>query len=499
MRAKEKEKEKEEEHTDSYDVEYSLQSLKGGWKDTKGSYYEVIVKNDVVEITTTRPAGKVIKTRSLVHWDTTESDWIVWGRSGARNQYWLSELSSEFIYWEREGSAAFTWQRVSGPPESECSDSNEPEEEDTVTFEQQVGSHRVRAARGQERRQLRQQLRDQRRAWEEKEYEEGQEEEEEQDEAGQSDLFAEEQDEGEAEEPEQEEDAEEKEEEIKGNGAAEDRAPPDVLTKMTGISERSAASAARRRQAEAVAAAAASEPTALEALMAASAPVTAAAPRYTYQVKKASDDPREVEARLLTALREGGASVDGSAPVCTPAATMAQPAQSSTNLACGIPESCDQPGAYLGHLESVVHSFLGGGGHCQGGDPIVDHEILMGRLVGGQGLPIYPDSTMGSHPPSWAMDPRHVSNMVQEQLEYYFSDNNLFNDSYLKSFMMPEEGWVSLMLVQSFPRMRVLGADLFALRQAAMACNTLEIDGAGLFVRIEDQHRRRRWTPRPYI
>merc|ERR1740121_3587440 len=138
----------------------------------------------------------------------------------------------------------------------------------------------------------------------------------------------------------------------------------------------------------------------------------------------------------------------------------------------------------------MVQSFLGGNAwQQQGGGQIqesVDHELLMGKLEGSQGLPSYPN---------WAVNLQHV----KETLEYYFSDESLCSDSYLKSFMMPEEGWVSLMLVQSFPRMRVLGADLFALRQAAMASRMLEIDGAGLFVRIEDQHRRRRWTPRPYV
>ena len=116
------------EDTDSegYEVEYALRSLRGLWSDTKGSSYKVLVhgSGEIVEIRTTRPSGQTISTRGLVHWDA-KSGWIVWGRSGARSQYWLSELSSDTLLWEREGSKAFSWSRTGG-----VEDFDEEEEED---------------------------------------------------------------------------------------------------------------------------------------------------------------------------------------------------------------------------------------------------------------------------------------------------------------------------------------------------------------------------------
>lgn len=80
-------------------------------------------------------------------------------------------------------------------------------------------------------------------------------------------------------------------------------------------------------------------------------------------------------------------------------------------------------------------------------------------------------------------------------LEHYFSDANLSQDSYLKSLMMPE-GWVSLVVLQSFPPLRVLGADTWAIRQAVVPSKELELDGTACYVRIRDNARRCRWVPR---
>jgi len=96
-------------------VKYCFSSLRGSWRDTIGSNYEVVVDHDdTVEIRTKRPGGRVIVTRGLVHWDSS-GEWIVWGRSGARSQYWLSKLDCKSLLWERTGSASFSWQRTGWP------------------------------------------------------------------------------------------------------------------------------------------------------------------------------------------------------------------------------------------------------------------------------------------------------------------------------------------------------------------------------------------------
>uniref|UniRef100_A0A6U6NP90 HTH La-type RNA-binding domain-containing protein n=1 Tax=Zooxanthella nutricula TaxID=1333877 RepID=A0A6U6NP90_9DINO len=90
----------------------------------------------------------------------------------------------------------------------------------------------------------------------------------------------------------------------------------------------------------------------------------------------------------------------------------------------------------------------------------------------------------------WPVDPA----LVRSQLEYYFSDENLSTDSYLRSFIMPQEGWVSLLLFQEFPRIRSLGADIWALRQVSAESVQLEMDATGMYVRILDLERRRKWA-----
>lgn len=84
---------------------------------------------------------------------------------------------------------------------------------------------------------------------------------------------------------------------------------------------------------------------------------------------------------------------------------------------------------------------------------------------------------------------------IVSTMEYYFSDVNLFGDNYLRDRMMPVEGWVSLLLISSFPRMRTLGADFFAVRQAVSHSSMLELDGTGNYVRIRDEARRKCWLP----
>lgn len=93
--------------------QYSLKSLEGNWRDTKGSVYDVTVFNDTVEVWTTRPTGETLKSRRLIGWDD-ERKWIVWGgRPNTRAyQYWLTELGADRMKWERPSSAPFQWERI---------------------------------------------------------------------------------------------------------------------------------------------------------------------------------------------------------------------------------------------------------------------------------------------------------------------------------------------------------------------------------------------------
>ena len=90
-------------------------SLVGRWGDTKGSLYEVSVDDDSkATIRTTRPHGKVLVTPGLVRTDS-KSGCIIWGRRGSRS-YWLSDLGSRSLKWERQPDPPFVWHRVGECP-----------------------------------------------------------------------------------------------------------------------------------------------------------------------------------------------------------------------------------------------------------------------------------------------------------------------------------------------------------------------------------------------
>jgi len=91
----------------------------------------------------------------------------------------------------------------------------------------------------------------------------------------------------------------------------------------------------------------------------------------------------------------------------------------------------------------------------------------------------------------WAFDLQWVTST----LEWYFSDMNLCGDLYLRSLMMPAEGWVPLVLLQGFPRLQALGVDCVVLGQAAACSASLELDSTACYARIRDRARRAQWLP----
>jgi hypothetical protein len=82
---------------------------------------------------------------------------------------------------------------------------------------------------------------------------------------------------------------------------------------------------------------------------------------------------------------------------------------------------------------------------------------------------------------------------VTAQVEYWFSDENLGRDSYMRS-LMNENGWVYLGTLQDFRRLQQMHVDIWALRFALIPSVALELDGSAQYVRIRDQLRRERWA-----
>mmetsp|Transcript_100824 Transcript_100824/g.256517 ORF Transcript_100824/g.256517 Transcript_100824/m.256517 type:complete len:530 (+) Transcript_100824:86-1675(+) len=513
------EEEEEDGEEEANEVEYSLKSLRGKWKDTKGSTYDVDVEADkTVVIKTTRPTGKVISTRGLVRLDE-KTNWIIWGRSGPRTEYWLSKLDPRSLVWDRDGSAAFEWLRIGEAP-GKSETENEPEEE--------AASENFRQDMTLARAKLRQQFKQKRKETQRKETQqrnaavEKSREEEAWKEEGWSDEFGREDDWKEDEKVAQPGRVK------KANMAATKEEAESTLKKLIGMRECPSAGAGLALQhVEDVEQAspysqASSEHSCTSAPAAvwrdereppSPAPPTphvaaAAASVATGRRGKSTRECSDIEAQLLAALREGGASVDcsagdsgaGSSGAAAAASTDAVRAEATSGIHLGnvdshagillashmqqhgalpqanVPSGCcgtQPPGgqdtAYIQHLQQVVHGFLGGRveGGCCGGHPGVAGQYQMSQV-----------------------DPRHIC----DQLLFYFSDHNLARDAYLRNCMTPNDGWVELWTLHNFQRMRSLGANFFALQQAAAASPEFELDGSGVFLRIRDPQRRAKWV-----
>uniref|UniRef100_A0A0D9XK14 HTH La-type RNA-binding domain-containing protein n=1 Tax=Leersia perrieri TaxID=77586 RepID=A0A0D9XK14_9ORYZ len=64
---------------------------------------------------------------------------------------------------------------------------------------------------------------------------------------------------------------------------------------------------------------------------------------------------------------------------------------------------------------------------------------------------------------------------IRDQIEYYFSENNLCEDLHLK-LLMDENGWVPLELVAGFPRVRALTATLEMVQNSLLSSNVVEVE-----------------------
>nr|ABB47694.1 La domain containing protein [Oryza sativa Japonica Group] len=63
---------------------------------------------------------------------------------------------------------------------------------------------------------------------------------------------------------------------------------------------------------------------------------------------------------------------------------------------------------------------------------------------------------------------------IREQIEYYFSENNLCSDVYLKGWMN-QQGWVPLTLVAGFPRVQALTTDYETVQRSVLSSTEVEL------------------------
>ncbi|KAI9109236.1 hypothetical protein K1719_019859 [Acacia pycnantha] len=69
-----------------------------------------------------------------------------------------------------------------------------------------------------------------------------------------------------------------------------------------------------------------------------------------------------------------------------------------------------------------------------------------------------------------------LPNMIVKQIDYYFSDDNLVKDVFLKS-QMDEQGWVSISLIASFPRVKSLTTDIPWILESLRTSTVVEVQG----------------------
>mmetsp|Transcript_55776 Transcript_55776/g.148630 ORF Transcript_55776/g.148630 Transcript_55776/m.148630 type:complete len:145 (+) Transcript_55776:461-895(+) len=79
-------------------------------------------------------------------------------------------------------------------------------------------------------------------------------------------------------------------------------------------------------------------------------------------------------------------------------------------------------------------------------------------------------------PAGVAVDVRMVKQLVRQQMEYYFSPQNLPSDIYLQS-QMDSDQWVPLSVLCGFPRIRELTQQRAIVVQALQDSQVLELGG----------------------
>uniref|UniRef100_A0A0E0BAY1 HTH La-type RNA-binding domain-containing protein n=1 Tax=Oryza glumipatula TaxID=40148 RepID=A0A0E0BAY1_9ORYZ len=70
---------------------------------------------------------------------------------------------------------------------------------------------------------------------------------------------------------------------------------------------------------------------------------------------------------------------------------------------------------------------------------------------------------------------------IREQIEYYFSENNLCSDVHLKGWMN-QQGWVPLTLVAGFPRVQALTTDYEIVQRSLLSSTEVELQRLPILV-----------------
>jgi len=103
------------------EAENTLRRLCGQWRDQMGSIYQLrLDKEGILELRTTRPRGKTMRTRGLIRIEWSgDHGRVVWGRPGARTVFTIGKLDDTSLVWQSGSSKPFNWDRVDEAGEEE--------------------------------------------------------------------------------------------------------------------------------------------------------------------------------------------------------------------------------------------------------------------------------------------------------------------------------------------------------------------------------------------
>ncbi|KAI3464796.1 hypothetical protein Pfo_021459 [Paulownia fortunei] len=88
-------------------------------------------------------------------------------------------------------------------------------------------------------------------------------------------------------------------------------------------------------------------------------------------------------------------------------------------------------------------------------------------------MPIVPPPPPMVFPPA---NENTLANMIVKQIDYYFSDDNLVKDNFLRS-KMDDHGWVPITLIASFRRVHQLTKDIQVILESLRYSNVVEVQG----------------------
>ncbi|KAL3157004.1 hypothetical protein ABBQ38_001257 [Trebouxia sp. C0009 RCD-2024] len=150
------------------------------------------------------------------------------------------------------------------------------------------------------------------------------------------------------------------------------------------------------------------------------------------------------------------------------------------------------PSGSAGRSDGARRGRGGRGGPAGYRQQQAQYQGMPAQSMGGQQL-YYPMTSSMYYPPAAFGVPAAVPGLpaisqeqlqlaVRQQIEYYFSIANLVKDVFLRS-KMNDEGWISLHVIASFNRVRMLTPDLAMIVEALLDSPTVELSPDSLFIR----------------